>query len=54
MMKKFFVLITAVALLFNGCATLMDGKFVTKDGKKSPFMPHRNTFNPPVDPILEP
>ena len=42
-----------IALLFpalNGCASLMDGKYVTKDGKESPFNPMTDRYAPPKDP----
>jgi PBP1b-binding outer membrane lipoprotein LpoB len=49
-MKVVFVLIVAVALLLNGCAAIKDAKFVTEEGKKPPFVPHKNPYEAPQDP----
>ncbi len=39
---------------FNGCASLMDGKYVTKDGKEGPFHPMTDRYAPPKDPTARP
>jgi hypothetical protein len=47
---KAFVLMAILLPALNGCASLMDGKFVTKDGKESPFNPLPDRYAPPKDP----
>jgi len=47
---KAIVLIAILLPALNGCASLMDGKFVTKDGKESPFNPLPDRYAPPKDP----
>ena len=45
--------IVAIVLLLSAlsaCAALLDGKFVTKDGKESPFKPMTDPYAPPKDP----
>jgi PBP1b-binding outer membrane lipoprotein LpoB len=49
-MKVVFALIVAVALLLNGCSAIKDAKFVTEEGKKPPFVPHKDPYEPPQDP----
>jgi len=48
-MKIVFGLIVAVALLLNGCTAITDTKFVTEDGKKSPFFSQKDLYEPPQD-----
>ncbi|HTY25725.1 MAG TPA: hypothetical protein VMC85_21525 [Desulfomonilaceae bacterium] len=53
MFGKIINIIVAIVLLLatlNGCASLLDGKFVTKDGKESPFKPMTDPYAPPKDP----
>jgi hypothetical protein len=52
-MKK-LLLFAVVLLCLSGCATLLDGKFVTGEGKKSPFMPQRDPYQPFTDPTMRP
>jgi len=50
-MKPLFAVIIALLLFLNSCASLMDAKFSTRDGKESPFKTHKE-FNPaPKDPL---
>jgi hypothetical protein len=49
MMKWFLVFLSLLAAL-AGCASLMDAKFVTKDGKESPFKPMPDRYEVPSDP----
>jgi len=50
-MKIVFVFVVGVTLFLNSCSALMDGKFVTKDGKTSPFsVQHKDPYSPPKDP----
>jgi len=50
-MRALFAVIIALLLFLNSCASLMDAKFTTRDGKESPFKPQRE-FNPaPKDPL---
>jgi hypothetical protein len=44
------ILVAILLLALNGCASLLDGKFVTKDGKESPFQPVPDRYAPPKDP----
>jgi uncharacterized protein YceK len=53
-MKGLFVIVIAIALLLNGCASLMDAKFTTKEGKPSPFTPPDDKIGPPPDPAMRP
>jgi len=53
-MKGFFVIVIAIALLLNGCASLLDGKFTTREGRPSPFMPQEEETGPPPDPTMRP
>jgi len=53
MIGKILIIIMFVALApayLGGCVALSDGKFVTKDGKQSPFMPTPDRYAPPKDP----
>ena len=53
MIGKILIILMCVALgpaCLSGCAALSDGKFVTKDGKQSPFNPTPDRFAPPKDP----
>ena len=46
------LILTAVApACLSGCAALSDGKFVTKEGKQSPFNPMTDRYAPPKDPM---
>jgi hypothetical protein len=49
-MKILFAVVIAFVLFLNGCAALMDGKFVTQDGKESPFQKHPSPYELPRDP----
>jgi PBP1b-binding outer membrane lipoprotein LpoB len=52
-MKSLFIAITSLTLLLNGCSTLMNGKYVSKDGKPSPFhSADPNPYEVPSDPTL--
>jgi len=51
-MKSFFVILTAAALLLNGCASLTDVKFSTREGRPSPFTPQEDKIGPPPDPSM--
>jgi uncharacterized protein YceK len=54
-MKSLFVIVIAIALLLNGCASLMDAKFTTREGRPSPFTPQEdNKIGPPPDPAMRP
>ena len=48
-MRVFVVMVTLLAAL-SGCSKLLDGKFVTKDGKESPFKPLPDKYEVPTDP----
>jgi orotate phosphoribosyltransferase len=52
-MKFVFGITVVVALFLNSCAALMDGKFVTKDGKESPYKKQRNLYEMPKDPTSD-
>lgn len=50
-MKPLFAVIVVLVLFLNSCASIMDAKFTTRDGKDSPFKPQKE-FNPaPKDPL---
>jgi hypothetical protein len=49
-MTKHCLVFLALVTLLTGCATLMDGKFVTKDGKESPFKQKPDRYEVPTDP----
>jgi hypothetical protein len=53
-MKKLLLLAVVVLLWVNGCASLLDGKFITQDGKKSPFIPQQDPYRPFTDPTMRP
>jgi hypothetical protein len=50
MMKLILIIVPAVLLCLWGCAALLDGKFVTKPGKETPFKPMINPYEAPKDP----
>jgi len=53
MIGKSLIIIIFVALVpacLSGCVALSDGKFITKDGKQSPFTPTPDRYAPPKDP----
>jgi len=45
-----FVVIVVLLTALAGCASLMDGKFVTKDGKETPFKQAPDRYEVPADP----
>ncbi|MGO8821005.1 MAG: hypothetical protein ACLQO6_07260 [Desulfomonilaceae bacterium] len=45
-MNYLIILIVALTVFLNGCSSLMDAHFVTKDGKESPFSPKINKYEP--------
>ncbi len=47
---RFFVVILALLAALTGCASLLEGKFVTKDGKESPFKQKPDRYEIPTDP----
>ena len=49
-LKAALVIICALLPALNGCAALLDGKFVPRDGKQTPFKPLSNPYEPPRDP----
>ncbi len=54
MIGKLIIVLIFLAMaptLLSGCASLLDGKFVTKDGKESPFNPMTDRYAPPKDPM---
>jgi uncharacterized protein YceK len=51
-MKPIFVILAAIIIFLNGCASLLDVKYTSEDGKKSPYMPQKNPYEPPRDPTL--
>ena len=53
-MKKLLLFAVVVLLCLNSCASLLDGKFITKEGKKSPFTPQRDPYQPFTDPTMRP
>ncbi len=44
------IMLLGLVAFLGSCSTLMDGKFVTKDGKESPFKPPDDTHKPFNDP----
>ena len=48
--KFLFGIAVALALFLNSCAAIMDGNYVTRDGKKSPFQKQRDVYEIPKDP----
>jgi len=42
--------ICALLTVLSSCAALLDGKFVPRDGKETPFKPLHNPYEPPRDP----
>jgi hypothetical protein len=56
MIGKLVVVLTFLALgpiFLSGCASLTDGKFVTKDGKDTPFNPMVDRYAPPKNPTYD-
>ena len=54
MIVKLIILLIFLAMaptFLSGCASLSDGKFVTKEGKESPFNPMTDRYAPPKDPM---
>ncbi len=49
-MKFVFGIAVALALFLNSCAAIMDGKYITKDGKESAFKKQRDLYEIPKDP----
>ncbi len=49
-MKRLLALIVGLLLTLQGCAALLDGKYVGNEGKDSPFKPMPNKYEPPADP----
>jgi hypothetical protein len=47
---KALILIALLLPALNGCASLLDGKYVTRDGKDGPFHPMTDRYAPPKDP----
>jgi len=50
-MKYWLILLTILTVALNGCASLMDAQFQTKDGKESPFKPKVNQHEPIQAPV---
>ena len=50
-MKKWLAIIGALAVFSSGCASLTEFKFVRPEDKPSPFIPDRNPYKPPQDPV---
>lgn len=44
------IILLSLAVFLGGCSSLMDGKFVTRDGKETPFKPPDDSHKPPSDP----
>lgn len=49
--KILFVVACIILPTLSGCAALTQGRYVPQDGKKSPFEPIRDRYEPPKDPI---
>jgi hypothetical protein len=49
-MKKLWVPLMVLAALLCGCAALLDGKVVGREGKESSFKSIKNPYEPPPDP----
>jgi hypothetical protein len=47
---KAIILMVILLPALSGCASVTDGKFVTKDGKETPFRPLPDRYAPPKDP----
>lgn len=43
-------MIVVLSAWITGCAAVMDGKYVTKDGKESPFSQKPDRYEVPSDP----
>ena len=50
--KYFIVLLFTVTFFVNGCSSLLDARYVTQDGKESPFKPNVTTHEPIQAPSL--
>jgi hypothetical protein len=50
MLKLALAVICALLPLLSGCASLLDGKFVGREGKESSFKPIHNPYEFPRDP----
>jgi PBP1b-binding outer membrane lipoprotein LpoB len=44
------ILLVALLALLASCSSLMDGKYVHKDGKESPYKATHDPYEPPKDP----
>jgi hypothetical protein len=49
-MARLVLTIVVLLLSITGCAAVMDGKYVTKDGKESPFTQKPDRYEVPTDP----
>ncbi len=47
---RFLLVILVLLAAITGCASLLDGKFVTQDGKESPFKQAPDRYEVPTDP----
>ena len=49
---KIFISLTVFMLLafLSSCSSVLEGKYVHKDGKESPYKPTRDPYEPPKDP----
>jgi PBP1b-binding outer membrane lipoprotein LpoB len=45
-MKALITILLSLTFFLGGCSSLLDGQFVTKDGKESPFKPQVNQHEP--------
>ncbi|MFH0825356.1 MAG: hypothetical protein V2B18_21605 [Pseudomonadota bacterium] len=50
-MKIVLVAAMVYMTLMSGCASLFDAKYVQNDGKSNAFVPERNPYEPPRDPL---
>jgi hypothetical protein len=42
-----------LALMLGGCAGILDGRVVTKEGKESPYKVMTDKYEPPRDPTTQ-
>ena len=49
-MKKHFLVVLVLLPFLGSCASLMDGRFVPKEGKDTPYKPQIDQYEPPKDP----
>jgi len=49
-MKKLFLIVLMLLPFLGSCASLMDGRFVPKEGRTSPYNPQPDPYEPPKDP----